>query len=76
MSVLQRCLSYREANKGSKERQGPTLGVWCLYLRAIFQVEAPGGLIFGGAYFRNFTVLVEQCCFTYTSAKVAIVAYC
>ena len=27
-----------------------------LYLRAIFQVQAPGGLIFGGAYFRNFTV--------------------
>jgi len=28
-----------------------------LYLRAIFQVQAPGGLIFGGAYFRNFTVV-------------------
>ena len=27
MSVLQRCLSYKESNKGSKERQGPTLGV-------------------------------------------------
>ena len=32
-----------------------------LYLRAIFQVQAPGGLyleglIHGGAYFRNFTV--------------------
>ena len=27
-----------------------------LYLRAIFQVQASGGLIFGGAYFRNFTV--------------------
>ena len=27
MSVLQRCPSYRESNKGSKERQGPTLGV-------------------------------------------------
>ena len=25
--VLQRCPSYRESNKGSKERQGPTLGV-------------------------------------------------
>ena len=23
-----------------------------------FQVQAPGGLIFGGAYFRNFTVFV------------------
>ena len=30
------------------------------YLRAIFQVQAPGGLIFGGAYFRNFTVLVKE----------------
>ena len=29
-----------------------------LYLGAIFQVQAPGGLIFGGAYFRNFTVSV------------------
>ena len=27
-----------------------------LYLRAIFQGQAPGGLIHGGAYFRNFTV--------------------
>ena len=27
MSVLQRCPSYRESNKGSKEKQGPTLGV-------------------------------------------------
>ena len=27
MSVLERCPSYRESNKGSKERQGPTLGV-------------------------------------------------
>ena len=27
VSVLQRCPSYRESNKGSKERRGPTLGV-------------------------------------------------
>ena len=27
MSVLESCPSYRESNKGSKERQGPTLGV-------------------------------------------------
>ena len=27
MSVLQRCLFYRESNKESKERQRPTLGV-------------------------------------------------
>ena len=27
MSVLERCQSYREPNKESKERQGPTLGV-------------------------------------------------
>ena len=27
MSVLQGCISYRESNKGSKESQGPTLGV-------------------------------------------------
>ena len=26
-SVLQKCRSYRELNKGSKERQGSTLGV-------------------------------------------------
>ena len=28
MSVLERCPSYRESNKGSKERQGPTLSVF------------------------------------------------
>ena len=27
MSILRRCLSYRESNKESKEKQGPTLGV-------------------------------------------------
>ena len=27
MSVLERCPSYRESNKRSKERQGPTLSV-------------------------------------------------
>ena len=27
MSVLERCPSYRESNKGSKQKQGPTLGV-------------------------------------------------
>ena len=27
MSVLERCPSYRQSNKGNKERQGPTLGV-------------------------------------------------
>ena len=49
----------------------PFLLCFPLYLRAIFQVQAPGGLIFGGAilryrfgglifggaYFRNFTVI-------------------
>ena len=53
---------------------------YTLYLRAIFQVQAPGGayfwsgdltdgflhcrfggLIFGGAYFRNFTVFQLHC---------------
>ena len=27
MSVLEKCPSYRESNKGNKPRQGPTLGV-------------------------------------------------
>ena len=27
MSFLERCPSYRESNKGNKQRQGPTLGV-------------------------------------------------
>ena len=27
MSVLERCPSYRESNKGSNEKQGPTVGV-------------------------------------------------
>ena len=34
----------------------PFLLCFTLYLRAISQVQAPRGLIFGGAYFRNFTV--------------------
>ena len=27
VSVLERCLSYKESNKGNKQWQGPTLGV-------------------------------------------------
>ena len=27
MSILERCPSYKESNRRSKERQGPTLGV-------------------------------------------------
>ena len=27
MSVLERCPSYKESNKGNKQRRGPTLGV-------------------------------------------------
>ena len=27
VSVLERCPSYKESNKGNKQRQGPTLGV-------------------------------------------------
>ena len=27
MSILERCPTYRESNKGNKQRQGPTLGV-------------------------------------------------
>ena len=34
----------------------PFLLCFTLYLRKIFQVQAPGGLIFGGAYSRNITV--------------------
>ena len=36
----------------------PFLLCFLLYLRAIFQVQAPTGLIFGGAYFWNFTVIL------------------
>ena len=47
----------------------PFLLCFTLYLKAIFQVQAPagglfvdqfGGIIFGGTYFRNFTVS-EEC---------------
>ena len=27
VSILERCPSYKESNKGNKKRQGPTLGV-------------------------------------------------
>ena len=35
----------------------PFLLCFTLYFRPIFQVQAPAGLIHGGAYFRNFKVL-------------------
>ena len=35
MSVLERCPSYRESNKGNKQRQGPTLGVHFTGVRLI-----------------------------------------
>ena len=38
MSILQRCPSYRESNKGSKERQGPTLGV--RFYRGVLLIES------------------------------------
>ena len=37
MSVLERCSSYRESNKGSKERQGPTLSV--LFMEGVRLIE-------------------------------------
>ena len=40
----------------------PFLLCFTVYLRAIFQVQAPGGLIFGGAYFQNFTVFIRLFC--------------
>ena len=37
MSVLERCPPYRESNKGSKERQRPTLGV--LFMEGVRLIE-------------------------------------
>ena len=37
MSVLERCPSYKESNKGSKERQGLTLGV--LFMEGVRLIE-------------------------------------
>ena len=37
MYVLERCPSYRESNKGSNERQGPTLGV--LFMEGVRLIE-------------------------------------
>ena len=55
-----------------------------LYLRAIFQVQAPGGLIFGGffsyqfgglihggAYFQSFMVCIKLICFISTTKLIA-----
>ena len=30
--------------------------LFCFVFEGNFQVQAPGGLLFGGAFFRNFTV--------------------
>ena len=40
MSVLERCPSYRESNKGSKERQGPTLSVRFTEVVHVIEVSA------------------------------------
>ena len=41
MSVLERCPSYRESNKRSKERQRPTLASRCPFYRAVRLIEVP-----------------------------------
>jgi len=38
----------------------PFLLCFALYLRVISKHKPPGGLIFGGAYFRNFTVYQDN----------------
>ena len=42
MSVLERCPSYRESNKGSKERQGPNLE--CPFYRGVRLIGSLIGL--------------------------------
>ena len=43
MSVLWRCPSYRESNKRSKERQGPTLGVCLIEISVLYYRESNKG---------------------------------
>ena len=40
MSVEQRCPSYRESNKGTKEKQGPTLDVRFTEVRVLQRVKS------------------------------------
>ena len=50
----------------------PSLLCLTLYLREIFQVQALRALIFGRAYFQNFTLFVENCipfCFVQISGS-------
>ena len=42
-------------------RKFTVLALFYFAFEGNFQVQAPGGFIFGGAYFRNFTVLCYLC---------------
>ena len=53
----------------------PFLLCFTSYLRAISQGQAPGGLIFGGAYFRNFTVCWNEFIFFITDLFICLFLY-
>ena len=42
-------------------RKFTVLALFYFAFEGNFQIQAPGGLIFGGAYFRNFRVLCYLC---------------
>ena len=53
MSALERCPSYKESNKGNKQRQGPTLGVRLIEvsIKRESTLQRNTGLLFENMYF-------------------------
>ena len=54
-AVLERCLSFRESNKGSKEKKGPTLGVRFIEVSSYTEVSVK----------KESTLLISLTCFKY-----------
>ena len=50
-------------------RRFTVFALFCFVFEDNFQVQAPGELIFGGAYFRNFTVYQAYIRYEYQFSK-------
>ena len=64
MSVLERCPSYKESNKGNKQRQEPTLGVRLIEvsIKRESTVNANLNKLFMVKYSNIEVVCSDQCC--------------
>ena len=68
VSVLQRCLSYRDSNKGSKERQGPTV-VSVLQRCPSYRDSNKGSAQFTGVHLIEVSIKRESTVHTCTCIK-------